>query len=380
MLQLANHPQSFEAMPCMPETYLYHQIAESIRKQILYGEIKPGERLPSLRAMTERWHCTLGTVQRAYQELARQGLVASRAGQGTHVLDRQLVQAETPLHRAALVHRAESFLLEVLAAGYSTGEVEDAVRQALDRWRAVEQAPAAPQAETLRFAGSHDLAIAWLGMHFNEIAPGYRLEITYRGSLGGLIALTEGKADLAGCHLWDVESQTYNEAFVRRLLPGKRLALVTLAHRRLGLILPAGNPQAVRTLLDLARSGLRFVIRPPGAGTRVWLDTSLRRAGLSPEEIEGYTDEKLTHSQVARAVAEGQAEVGLGLEAAAQAFGLDFIPLTRERYDLAILASSFERGAIQALLAWLQQGSARLALADLAGYDSSETGKVRWIE
>jgi putative molybdopterin biosynthesis protein len=244
----------------------------------------------------------------------------------------------------------------------------------------VEQAAAAPGNETLRFAGSHDLAIAWLGTHFSEVAPGYRLQISYNGSLGGLIALIENQADLAGCHLWDVESQTYNDAFVRRLLPGRRVALVTLAHRRLGLILPPGNPGNVGQLNDLTRAGVRFVNRQPGSGTRVWLDASLREAGIPTTSIRGYSNEKLTHTEVARAVAEGQAEAGFGLEAAARTYGLDFIPLTRERYDLAILESSFGLTPIQALVAWLREGAAGETLANLAGYDPAETGDLRWIE
>ena len=78
-------------------------------------------------------------------------------------------------------------------------------------------------------------------------------------SLGGLIALAEGKAQLAGSHLWDEESDTYNAAYIRRLLPGRRIAMVTLAHRRLGLIVPAGNPAGIQTPADLAKSGVKVI-------------------------------------------------------------------------------------------------------------------------
>jgi GntR family transcriptional regulator len=153
---------------------LYQQISSSIRKQILDGELKPGDRLPPVREMTTRWGCTTGTVQRAYQELAAQGLVSGRAGQGTHVTGQSTAgnnEPSTPLQRAALIHKAESFLLEVLTAGYAAAEVEDAVRQALDRWRAVAQHPSSP-GQILRFQGSHDLAMTQLASHFEEIAPG----------------------------------------------------------------------------------------------------------------------------------------------------------------------------------------------------------------
>jgi molybdate-binding protein/DNA-binding transcriptional regulator YhcF (GntR family) len=364
----------------MEEAFLYHQIADAIRKQILLGELKPRDRLPSVREMAVQWSCTPGTIQRAYQELARQGLVTSRAGQGTRVVEKPLRQDEIPLRRAALIHRAETFLLEVLTAGYTPGEVEESVRQALDRWRVVEQESVTPAAQTLRFTGSHDLAVAWLGTHFQDIVPGHSLLLSFTGSLGGLIALAEGKADLAGCHLWDEETDTYNAPFVRRLLPGKRVALLTLAHRRIGLVVPAGNPTNVHGLPDVARTELHFVNRQSGSGTRVWLDAHLRKLGISPKQIQGYIDEKMTHSDISRTIAEGQADIGLGLEASAQTFGLGFIPLAQERYDLVIPAPNMETLAIQALVAWLSSRQARDAIAILAGYDTNKTGSVVWVE
>ena len=367
----------------MEEPFLYRQVADAIRQKILCGELKPGDRLPPVRAMKAQWGCTVGTVQRAYQELARQGLVTSRAGQGTRVVDRLPVPDTSPLRTsvlrtAALLYRAEAFLLEVLTAGYAPAEAEEAVRLALDRWRAVERQAAEPAGQSVRFVGSHDMVVAWLATHFGDIAPGYALHLSFAGSLGGLIALAEGKADLAGCHLWDEESDSYNLPFVQRLLPGKRMALVTVAYRRLGLMLAPGHPAGVRDLRDVARLGLRFVNRQSGSGTRVWLDATLRKLGIAAEQVRGYAAEVMTHSEVARAVADGQADAGLGLEAAARVHGLDFVALTRERYDLAIPASEMEAPPLRALLAWLGSPAARTALASLAGYDLSEAGQVRW--
>jgi molybdate-binding protein/DNA-binding transcriptional regulator YhcF (GntR family) len=363
----------------MDETYLYRQIADAVRRQILQAELKPGDRLPPVREMMARWNCTIGTVQRAYQELARQGLVVSHAGQGTHVVERLPSEDETPLRRAALIHRAEAFLLEVLTAGYSPENVEEAVRQALDRWRVVSQTTTAPAGGALRFTGSHDLAVALLATHFDEIAPGYHLQIHFTGSLGGLIALSEGKTDLAGCHLWDEETDTYNIPFVRRLLPGQRVALVTLAHRQLGLIVPPGNPAHIQELADLARPGLRFVNRQPGSGTRVWLDAMLRRQAISPAQIQGYAEERMTHSEVANAIAEGQADAGLGLEGAARPYGLGFIPLTQEQYDLVIPAQQFNIPPLQAFIDWINSSDSREKISSLAGYTTIHTGRITWI-
>ncbi len=360
----------------MEEAPLYQQVAESLRREILSGGLRPGDRLPPVREMARRWRCTVGTVQRAYRELARQGLVVARRGQGTRVVGE--VPTPGPLRRAVLVHQAESFLLQAVSAGYELAEVEQAVQIALDRWRAIAREPIAPEAGILRFSGSHDLSLARVAARFSSIAPGYALRLTFTGSLGGLMALAQGTADLAGCHLWDAETDTYNVPFVRRLLPGRRVALVTLAHRRVGLIVAPGNPLSLRGLADLAHPGLRFVGRPRGTGTRVWLDAQTRRLGLTgPQET---ALEVATHSELAQAIAEGRADAGLGIEAAACAWGLGFIPLTRERYDLVIPAEIWETPAIAALVGWLASEEARALLADLGGYETEATGRVEWVE
>jgi molybdate-binding protein len=260
--------------------------------------------------MAGRWNCTIGTVQHAYQELTRQGLVTSRPGQGTRVVKNIQLQGDTALRRAALIHRSEAFLLEVLTGGYRLDEVDRAMHQAMDRWRVVQREEIPVGENVLRLTGSHDLVLTWLASHFPEVAPGYSLQLRFTGSLGGLIALAEGRADLAGSHLWDEESDTYNEPFVRRLLPGQRVALVTLAHRRIGLILPEGNPRGIRGLPDLLQPGLRFANRQAGSGTRVWLDAAMRKSDLPTAQIHGYTDEKMTHSAVAQAVAERPGRCG----------------------------------------------------------------------
>lgn len=368
---------------------LYAQIAESIRQDLLAGRLRPGDALPTVREMAERWKCTPGTVQQAYKELTRQGIAMSRPGQGTRIgsASAELTDA-TPLRRATVAHQAEAFLLEMLSAGYTIAEVETGFRAGLDRWRALAaESPHAP-AGVLRFVGSHDPAVSLLATRFAEIcgpeaansgAGVCVLQVSYLGSLGGLIALAEDKADLAGSHLWDEESDTYNEPFVRRLLPGRRVALLTLAHRRLGLITAPGNPLRLKTVSDLARIGVRFVNRPRGTGTRVWLDAQLRRAAVDAEAVARYDYEVNTHAEVARAIAEGTADAGLGIEAAAISYGLGFVRLATEPYDLVIPAETWELPPVQALATWLVGEDARSTIGALGGYETSETGRVRWI-
>lgn len=142
-----------------------------------------------------------------------------------------------------------------------------------------------------------------IAAQYHEANPNLTLQLSFSGSLGGLIALAEKNADLAGCHLWDEATDTYNESFVRKLLPGQKVALLTLAHRRVGLIFMPGNPAGLNNLTDLAKPGIRFINRQQGSGTRVWLDAQFHRAGINPLSVAGYQDEKMTHSEVARASA-----------------------------------------------------------------------------
>jgi molybdate-binding protein/DNA-binding transcriptional regulator YhcF (GntR family) len=365
----------------MDETFLYHQIADAIRKDILTGRYKPGDRVPSVRQLCEDWNCTPGTIQRAYSELAREGLLVSRAGRGTQVagvIPLAKTQGQETIRRASLVNRMESTLLEALTAGYDLNEIQQAMDLAMDRWRALSATHEVQPTETLRFAGSHDMVINDLAhFYFGQVIQGITLQLSYSGSLGGLIALVEGKADLAGCHLWDAESDTYNIPFIRRLLPGKEVTIVTLAHRRIGLIVAPGNPHNIGGLADLLRPGVRFVNRQSGSGTRVWLDATLSGMGLDHKIIDGYADERLTHSDVARAVAEGIADVGLGLESAAQAYSLDFIFLNKERYDLVMTSETASQPVIQKLITWLASPEGKHFVNRHRGYDSQASGEVQ---
>lgn len=360
----------------MEKQPIYLQIAAGFRQMVLDGKLKPGDRLPPVRNLTTEWKCTPGTVHRAYQELARQGLVVSRPGQGTQVISKPVNPQDTPMRRAALIHRAESFLLEALNSGHSTDEIDIAIRAAMDRWRSIEKQPAKPPTRTLRFIGSHDLAITWMAAHFNEIVSGYSLQLGFTGSLGGLRMLADGNADLAGCHLWDQDSSDYNVPFIRKLFPNQSMTLVTLAHRRLGLILPVGNTLNIRGLSDLVKPGVEFVNRQAGSGTRVWLDSQLKQEGIDPAHFSGYSNERATHSEVAQVIAEGRANAGVGLEASARHFGLDFIFLTRERYDLVFYKEKLSHPAFKQLLQWLNTFNARQVIGELGGYETEATGKM----
>jgi putative molybdopterin biosynthesis protein len=232
---------------------------------------------------------------------------------------------------------------------------------------------------SLRFVGSHDMLVESLVRMLSEHANKIQLSTEYTGSLGGLMTLSQRNADIVGTHLWDKATDSYNLPFVRRLLPGRRLALITLAHRSLGLILPPGNPGRVEELGDLARPETRLANRQAGSGTRVWLDAQLKVLEIVPESIPNYAREELTHLAVARAVAEGRATVGLGIHAAAAAYGLAFVPLTQERYELVIPGENWDTPPIQVLIELIRSPHFGETIATLGGYDSSQTGSERWV-
>ncbi|OGO12251.1 MAG: hypothetical protein A2Y93_18195 [Chloroflexi bacterium RBG_13_68_17] len=367
-----------------PQPTLSMAIAESIRRLIASGGLKPGDRLPPVRDQARRWGCTPGTVSRAYATLTREGLVVGRRGAGTRVAPRALQGAPDPHQWAGLVNRAERFLIEALGSGFSPAQVETALSLAVARWEDLQRKPA-PEATplrrhaTLRFKGSHDLVVETLVHVLAEQAAPVALTAEYVGSLGGLMALARGEADIAGAHLWDEATDTYNAPFVQRVLPGRRVALVGLAFRSLGLILPAGNPLGLRDLADLARPGLHLVNRQSGSGTRVWLDAQLKHAGLDPLAIVGYASAENTHLAVAEQIVHGVANVGVGIQAAAAAYGLDFVPLTKERYDLVVPEDAWGSLAVRSLLSILRSDRFGEQVRALGGYDASITGQEVWL-
>ncbi len=109
---------------------LYQRIAEKIRTNIFNGVYRPGDRIPTIRDLSQEWNCTTSTIQHAFKELTQQGLIVSQAGKGTHVVDRldyDEIQVHAPFRKARLIHRAESFLLESFIAGYSYEEIIESI-------------------------------------------------------------------------------------------------------------------------------------------------------------------------------------------------------------------------------------------------------------
>ncbi len=228
---------------------------------------------------------------------------------------------------------------------------------------------------TIVAVGSHDLVLDLAASELRAADPGVTLASSNVGSLGGLVALRDGLCHLAGSHLLDPETGAYTLPYVDRVLGERDVAVVRLVHRDQGLIVASGNPLGLTGIDDVARPGVRYVNRQRGAGTRVLLDHELRRRGIPPDAVSGYAREEHTHLAVAAAVAAGRADAGLGIMAAARAFGLDFVPVTREPYDLVLDAEMLEDPVTAPLWDLLAQRGFRDAVEALGGYHTGETGR-----
>lgn len=221
-----------------------------------------------------------------------------------------------------------------------------------------------------------DPALGALGAHVTRRRPDLRVLPAQAGSLAALGALERGEAHVAGMHLLDVASGDYNVPFVRRAFAGRRVTIVTVTHWAQGLIVATGNPRGIAGVADLARPDLTMVNREPGSGSRATLDQALAAAGVTPATLRGYDRIAGSHGTVAAIVAAGLADAGPGIQAAADALGLGFVPLGYERYDLIVPAEHRETPAVQALLDTLASRAFRDELETLPGYDTSRTGTV----
>ncbi|MFL5372207.1 MAG: substrate-binding domain-containing protein [Myxococcales bacterium] len=234
--------------------------------------------------------------------------------------------------------------------------------------------PEALQANVL-VAGC-DPGLSVLSGHVEDRWPGQRLRWIPVGSDAALKMLGVGHAHVAGAHLFDEETGEYNLPFVRRAFGGRPMVVVTFAHLEEGFAIAKGNPRRIRKPEDIARPEIRFVNREPGAGARRLLDRLLRKARVPASAVEGYENLLHGHLQVAQAVAMGAADAGVVARSAAIAHGLDFIPLSEERFDL-VFPKEWSADARAGWIVETLEGRAfRRELASLGGYDTRESGQV----
>ncbi len=211
------------------------------------------------------------------------------------------------------------------------------------------------RAADLTFIGSHCIGVDLALKLLRSKAPWIQYKIVNVGSSGGLAAVRRGEADISGVHLLDEETGEYNVPFIEDYDLEDAALLFRGYLREQGLIVEKENPKGIWEIKDLLRGDLRFINRNHGSGTRRLLDAKLRE--LSKEinikfedltsKINGYNVEVRSHTAVAAAVAMGRADVGVGIRAAADIYGLDFIPISNEQYDFIVRLKSLRKKAVQ---------------------------------
>lgn len=309
----------------------------------------------SLRAAVNRaglsYRYAWGLIGR-WEKLFGQQLVIMERGRGTRLtpLGEKLLWAQKRV-QARLTPQLQSL----------SAELERELAQVLNA-----------DGHRLTMAASHDLALTAFKESLAK-AGGPRLDIRFAGSEPSLAALVAGEVELAGFH---VSSSMPDEVRACRERLGKKHMLIRFVRRSQGLIVAAGNPLHIRKLADIAKNKARFINRQRGAGTRQALDQLLAQQSIKPSRINGYDHEEYTHLAVAATIASGQADAGLGIEAAAHQFGLEFIPLFEEDYFFACRADQVESAVMRALLTHLGKTGWRHPLRKLTGYSTKDMGTV----
>ncbi|TVR08446.1 MAG: helix-turn-helix domain-containing protein [Salinarimonadaceae bacterium] len=249
-------------------------------------------------------------------------------------------------------------------------------RRLIERWvEAHTETPAGyDSAPPPIYAGSSDPLLEWA---LRESGSG--LATLTAGSAEGIERLARGEAVLAGAHLYDPETRRYNAPVIARRAPFPDIVAIRFAVRRAGLLVAKGNPLGLATLDDCVARRARFAVRPAATGTRQLLDALLAEMGQATGALALVAHEAQTQGDLAVMIAEGDADCGLGVEAAARRGGLDFVPLgVDEEFDLVMRRRDYFEPPVQKLLAFGRDPAfARRAVA-LGGYDVSTFGVVTY--
>ncbi len=237
-----------------------------------------------------------------------------------------------------------------------------------DRW----VQPLGPPRPTVVVAGC-DPGLPLLGHPLGLLDPPVALSWWPCPSRVALRLAVAGRVHVAGTHLRGPSGE-YNTGPAADLL-AQGGEVIGFTSWREGLVLRPGLAGSVSGVGDVAECGLRLVNREPGAEARSVLDRELADLGIDAGQLPGYHTQVTGHLQVAAAIAAGLADAGVASEPAAHAYGLAFIPLATERFDLVIPTHQAGAPEVQALLKVLSSRWLLDQLATLPGYDLARCGE-----
>lgn len=222
-----------------------------------------------------------------------------------------------------------------------------------------------------------DIILDVLAEKIKEKTYDIRVLRSNSGSYASLYDLYNNKISVCSAHLWDGDTNDYNTAYVRKMVPGVSCLLINLAYRNVGFYVAKGNPHKINTWKDLTNQNITIINREKGSGIRILLDEKLRVNNISKEQIKGYNIERQSHFAVARSIARGEGDVGIGNEKAAnQVDGIEFIPLQEERYDLVIRESDLKYPIFKLIINTIQSEEFKKEIDGLGGYDLKDISKI----
>lgn len=229
---------------------------------------------------------------------------------------------------------------------------------------------------TILSVGSHDLSLDLLASVLRRKGNGFRILSFHVGSMGGLLSIRKGNTHLAGIHLFDERTASYNVPYIEKYLQGTPVVLLNLVYRTQGLMVEQGNPKGIKGIEDLVARKVQFMNRQKGSGTRILLDYLLKQKGIESRQLIGYEREEYTHLGVAAAIATGTAGVGMGIYSAARLYGLDFIPLCEERYDILMREEYYSSFEGNALVEAISDTGFKEEVERMGGYSTRDSGTV----
>ena len=229
---------------------------------------------------------------------------------------------------------------------------------------------------TVVVIGSHDPLLDELGDMLHVADNNVFMSSSHVGSMGGIMAIRRGEAHAAGCHLLDTATGNYNLSFIKKYFPKGGVKLIRCVGRQQGMMVAKGNPLNITKFSDIAKTGVRYVNRQKGSGTRILTDFLCQQDGLNVDAIYGYDREELTHNSVAVQIASGSADVGMGIYSAAKLYDLDFIPVCIEEYDLLIPDHAWDTPQVQQMIATLKSEAFKEKILALGGYTVENPGEI----